>query len=338
MSDIKLFRLAHGKASELKGEAGEMEKALQGQIETNLEVLLGIRLLASEYSTGKTHGGRIATLGVDENSCPVIVEYKRSVADSVINQGLFYLDWLLDHQAEFRFLVMEVLGKPAAENIDWSAPRLVCIAADFSRYDAHAALQINRNIELIRYRRFGNELLLLELASAFSPNSERGSAGAGRRQEPAGTTSGRPSGERSFADALQSLPTAMAELMHALEDHLLALGDDVQRNEMRQHVAYRRLKNFASVAVQKSRLLLFLHLDPTPWIGKLASARDVRRQGHVGTGDLELSLTTPADLEAAKPLIGMAYEGRSDAVPTTHVGAVNVAATDSGPAPQPAAA
>jgi hypothetical protein len=48
-----------------------------------------------------------------------------------------------------------------------SAPRLICIAGDFNRYDDHAVKQIQRNnIELIRYRRFGPDLLMLDLASA----------------------------------------------------------------------------------------------------------------------------------------------------------------------------
>jgi RecB family endonuclease NucS len=58
-------------------------------MEKNLEPLLSIRFLASEYSTGKTHRGRIDTLGIDENGCPVIIEYKRALNENVINQGLF---------------------------------------------------------------------------------------------------------------------------------------------------------------------------------------------------------------------------------------------------------
>ena len=62
MSDIKLFRLSAGKASELSGDASGLEKPLQTLIENNLEPLLGIRFLATEYSTGKTHAGRIDSL------------------------------------------------------------------------------------------------------------------------------------------------------------------------------------------------------------------------------------------------------------------------------------
>jgi RecB family endonuclease NucS len=77
MSDIKLFRIAGNTAKEIQGTASHLEKPLQNLIEENLAPLLGIRFLASEYSTGKTHAGRIDTLGLDENDSPVIIEYKR---------------------------------------------------------------------------------------------------------------------------------------------------------------------------------------------------------------------------------------------------------------------
>ena len=314
MSAIKLFRLTSGVAVELHGDATDLEKPLQTLIEANLETLLGIRFLASEYSPGKTHAGRIDSLGLDENNCPAILEYKRSVGENVINQGLFYLDWLMDHQAEFKLLVMDRLGKPAADAIDWTAPRLVCIAADFTKYDGHAVQQINRNIELIRYRRFGDELLLLELANATSANTGRSAtakstkAPKAQAAEPAVAKPG--PGDRSFAEWLPLLPPHLSELVASLEGYVLSLGDDVQRKELKLYVAFKRLKNFATVVPQKNRLLMYLQLDPAQVAPLPANGRDVSKQGHWGTGDLELALTSQADLDAAKPLIRMAYEGR----------------------------
>lgn len=315
MSDIKLFRLNSGRAFELQGDASDLEKPLQTLIESNLDTLLGIRFLATEYSTGKTHAGRIDSLGLDENNCPVILEYKRSVGENVINQGLFYLDWLMDHQAEFKLLVMDKLGKPAADAIDWTAPRLVCIAADFTKYDGHAVQQIDRNIELIRYRRFGEELLLLEQANATSANGGRASAvkPAKVQKSPSVETSVAKSvtGDRSFAEWLPLLPPHLNELLASLEGHVLSLGDDVQRKELKLYVAFKRLKNFATVVPQKARLLLYLHVDPVQLLPLPSNGRDVRQQGHWGTGDLELSLASQSDLDAAKPLILLAYEGRA---------------------------
>src|SRR5574340_938430 len=100
MSDIKLFQISGNSVTSIAGRSVAIERSLQTLLESHLEEFVGVRFLGSEYDTGRTHRGRIDTLGIDENNCPVIIEYKRALNENVISQGLFYLDWLLDHQAE----------------------------------------------------------------------------------------------------------------------------------------------------------------------------------------------------------------------------------------------
>ena len=279
MSDIELFRLAAGRASKLQGDASDLEKPMQTLIENNLDALLGIRFLATEYATGKTHGGRIDSLGLDENDCPVILEYKRSVGENVINQGLFYLDWLMDHKAEFELLGMKKLSHAPAVQIDWSAPRLICVAADFTKYDGHAVQQINRNIELIRYRRFGDELLLLELANAISAAAApTGRPSLGKASKPEALTADsalakRVGPDKTVAEQPATMPESLATLLTSLEDFILSLGDDVQRKELKLYIAYKKLKNFATVVLQRGRLLLYLRISMwTRWRHRQPSA------------------------------------------------------------------
>ena len=87
MADIKLFHIANNQVKALSGAPETIERSVQVLFERHLDVLLGIRFLASEFQT--SHGGRIDTLGLDENGSPVIVEYKRATNENVINQGLF---------------------------------------------------------------------------------------------------------------------------------------------------------------------------------------------------------------------------------------------------------
>lgn len=185
MSDIKVFKVKPGGIVELPGKSANIERSLQTLFEKNLEGLLGVRFLASEHDTGKVHGGRIDTLGLDEDGYPVIIEYKRAVTEDVISQGLFYLDWLLDHKKDFQWLVLEKLGKAAADSVDWSNPRLLCVARDFTKYHQHAVKQIPRNIELIRYQHFGDDLLLLELVHATSASNGSGEVLVIARRRPA---------------------------------------------------------------------------------------------------------------------------------------------------------
>jgi hypothetical protein len=264
VSDIKLFRTTSTEVVELEGAAVAVERDLQRLMETNLQIFLGVHFLASEYSTGRVHGGRIDTLGIDENGCPVIIEYKRASNENVINQGLFYLDWLLDHRGEFTLLVQKQLGSEAEALIDWSSPRLLCIAGDFNRYDEHAVAQINRNIDLLRYRRYGDEFLILELVNATTAGSDSGgvtatgSPGSNRRPQ-------RGNAEKTVSDYLAQADDELTGLYDALDAFCVALGDDVQRKVLKLYFAYRRIKNFACVEVhpQSRKLLVYVKVDPT---------------------------------------------------------------------------
>jgi predicted transport protein len=310
MSDIQLFRL-HGSAgtvTELASQAAPLEKTLQTLIEGQMETFLGVRFLASEYATGKTHRGRIDSLGLDENGCPVIVEYKRHSNENVINQGLFYLDWLLDHQAEFRWLVMEKLGKETAEHIEWAGTRLLCIAADFTRYDQHAVQQIPRNIELIRYKLFGDDLLLLELVNTQSVPDATVVKPTPPGSPTTQTDTPKPAGkDKSLVEQLALATPEIQALYEQTTSLLLALGDDVQQKSLKLWTAFRRLKNFACVIAYPNRLLITLKLDPTTVALEAGFSRDVSQVGHWGTGDVELCLFSAADLQKAQALLERSY-------------------------------
>ena len=75
MAEIKLFRL-NSTVEELKPSEEALERNLQTCIEKNMQAFFGVRFLRSEYPIAN---GRMDSIGIDENNCPVIFEYKRSV-------------------------------------------------------------------------------------------------------------------------------------------------------------------------------------------------------------------------------------------------------------------
>lgn len=300
MSDIKLYRLGPAQVTELAGGAMTLEKSLQTVFEKNLDALIGVRFLASEFSTNE--GGRMDTLGIDENNSPVVIEYKRSSNENVINQGLYYLDWLMGHRKDFEWLVLEKLGAEVAKAVDWSGPRLICIAGDFGKYDEHAVKQMNRNIALIRYRRFEGDLLLLEQltsASAKQPNAPVApTAGSGAKPN-----------YKTISEHLTEAPQELLDLYHLISDFMLALGDDVEAKTTAYYIAFRRIKNFASVELrnQARKLLVYVKVDPASIQLEEGFTRNVKSIGHFGTGDLEITITNLADFEKAKTLFEASY-------------------------------
>ncbi|MFI9423428.1 DUF5655 domain-containing protein [Streptomyces achromogenes] len=292
MWSLKLFHMTQSGAAEVAPRLAETEADVQAQVEAHMEMLLGVRFLASEYGTGPVHGGRIDSLGLDENGSPVVVEYKRGVDAGVINQGLFYLSWLVDHRAEFERLVRDRLGAPAAAQVLWSSPRLICIAGDFTRYDVHAVREHRRSIDLVRYRYFGRDLLGLETVASVSG----GQPAVGVRRKPVVRAGG--AGPNAALD----------ELVQALDEALLGLGNGVTRVQRKTYRAYQRLRNFACVCPpQKTKLLVYLKADPQEVDLVPGFTRDVTGLGHHGTGDLEVQLRTLRDVERAQDLLRASY-------------------------------
>lgn len=302
MSDVKLFNIKDNKTKELKHTPVVLEKIIQNIVEKNCEELLGVRFIKSEHSfkADDGHLGRIDTLGIDENNCPVIIEYKKSSNNSIINQGLFYMDWLKRHKKDFDWLVLEVLGKKAADIIDWSAPRLICIANDFSRYDNFAINEMPANIDLIRYKTYENEFLLFELTTS----SEEKTTKAITSNDIDTITSQR----KTITDKLETASEEIKEIYKEIDNYILDIDENIQKKTLMHYIAYRRLKNFASINIYLQKILMFVNVDPDTVTLEKGFTRDVRNLGHYGTGKLEIIIKDMNDFEKAKPLIEKSFE------------------------------
>lgn len=294
MAEVKLFNISDkSKASIIKVKPAKLEKHIQSIVEKNLEQMFGIRMLATEYSIDE---GRVDTLGLDENNCPVIIEYKLDSNTNVINQGLFYLDWFMNHKAEFDLLCREKLGNKI--DIDWDNPRLLCIATDFNKYDDNAIKQINRNIELIRYTLFENNYLMIQLASASLD----------RKQKQSNNKNDYTKDTMEYR--LKNGTPKIKSYIEELDEYILSLGDDVQKKELKLYWAYKTIKNLACVLINnKDTVGVYLSIDYEKIGSPRENVENVKDKGHWGTGNTAIYITNDNDLEYAKKLIYNAYFG-----------------------------
>ncbi len=295
MAEIKLFSLREG-VKECSSSEVILEKELQTLIEQNMETFFGVRFLKSEYVVTN---GRMDSIGIDENNSPVIFEYKRSQNENVINQGLFYLDWLLDHKANFKLLVIEKLGMEAANNIDWSVPCVICVAHDFTKYDIHAVNQMQRNIKLVSYRKYDNDLLLLEHLNTptVKPIVEN----------TINDSDVKNSAPKSHIEKLAAVSDDLKNLYYAICDFIESLGDDIVSNQLKLYLAYKKVQNMVCIEIYNKQIILFLKLNPETVNLEKGFTRDMRSIGHYGTGDLQITVKNTADFEKAKPLLEKAY-------------------------------
>ncbi len=303
MGEVKLFRYSGDDSLELVPTLAHLEKNLQYLMEKHLERFLGIRLLAHEYQAGRRHRGFIDSLGLDENRCPVILEYKRHSNENIICQGLCYLNWLMEHQAEFSMLARRKLGDEAGEGIEFGGSRILCVASSFSRYDEEAILQIDRNIELIRYRFFGEDMLMLEMLN--TPLSMFLSENSGGAESGGNPAIGMPP---SLQERVRGMNSDVEALYLDLLTFAESLGDDVNIKFLKHYIALSRLKNFTCVQPMKTFLKLWLNLDPARVQLEEGFSRDVRSIGHLASGNVELEVRDREGFARAQPLIELAYE------------------------------
>jgi predicted transport protein len=298
---MPIFRVTNGIATRLAAQSGfpRLEKGLQAFVERNLESLLGIRFVASEFSTGLTHRGRIDTLGLDADDTPVIIEFKEIESDNIISQGLFYLAWLIEHKGDFEKAAAKAFGSNLP--IDWSQPRVILLAQSFHRYDPIAVNVVSTRIELWTYRVFGDDVLELRRLNVDTDGPEL--------RVPTKTT--RSMLELSSLDApdlayhRKSMSQETSVLFDSLREKILAFGGDVDERLLKQTINYRHSRNFCEVVPQKKDLVLGFDADQLDDPRKLL--RDMKGVGSWTTGRWQFRLASRADLEYAVGLAEQSY-------------------------------
>jgi predicted transport protein len=307
---MPLFSIEKNKLESIQRKDFGLEKDLQSLIEKNLDVVFNCRFVASEFATGPVHAGRIDTLALSEDNNPVIIEYKKVESSSLINQSLFYLSWIQDHRGDFEIAAQRTLGNNV--DIDWSDTRVICIAPNYKKYDLHAVQVMGANIELWSYKFFKNKTLYLEevFRKSLATTSEELDSGKNPVMVAAGKKAAqtRATAVYTVEERFEGKPEKIKELFYEIQDFVTGLDASIEEVPKKFYVAYKISQNIVCVDVRKGHLFLFVKLNPAELSDLPDIARDVSEIGHYGTGDLELKISSTADIEVAKPFIEMAYQ------------------------------
>ena len=307
---MPLFTIVKSTLSTVDQTNFSTEKELQALIESNLGTVFGCRFVATEFTTGAQHAGRIDTLALSEDHNPVIIEYKKVESSELINQSLFYLAWIQDHQGDFEIAAQRSLGKKV--EVDWSDIRVICLAPNYKKYDLHAVQVMGANLELWTYRLFKNGSLYLEevfqksLAASTSGLPYGNKLTTGQK-----AAISRKTGSYTVEQHFKDKPASMKELARTIQEFLLGLDPAIEEVPKKYYITYKISQNFACMEIQQVRVLLHVKLDPkglAPRVYPKKLVRDVTNIGHYGTGDLELSVRSQSELELVQPLLERAYQ------------------------------
>lgn len=309
---VAIFEIDKGKAKRVRLSEFKLERELQQLIEENIKTIFNCQLIATEFSTGNIHSGRIDTLAISEDFNPVIIEYKKVASSDLINQSLYYLHWIKDHKGDFQIAVNKALGKDI--DVDWSDIRVICLAPEYKKYDLHAVQVMGANIELWQYKLYENGILNIEeVYKRSGTNSHQGSedySGKNPVMVEAGKKAAltRKTATYTLEEHFEKLDEKMLELFNAIRDYIVSLDSSIEEVPKKNYIAYKTSQNFVCLQTYKKKITLYLKLNaeevnPLPWQG-----RDVKDIGHFGTGDFELTIKDLHDFEETKQLINEAYK------------------------------
>ncbi|WP_092460807.1 DUF5655 domain-containing protein [Thermoflavifilum thermophilum] len=294
---MAIFEIKTKKVKKVRVTNAKLERSIQKLFEDNLEEILNIIFLASEYST--TWGGRIDTLGIDKNGSPVIIEYKLNKNENVINQSLSYLRWLLDHKAEFEKLCQK---KYIKIEIDWNSPRVICIAESFNKFDLDTVSILPIRIELLRYAIYENGILQIETENYEQVKEEKQTSKAKIKKEKL---------VYSLEDHLLDKDEKIKKLFYALREKIMSLDKNIIEETKAKYIAYKLSSNFVDVVILSNSLKIFLNVKSGDLNDKWRLARDLTKPkpiGHWGNGDYEVKIDSLEDIEKVFELIQQSYE------------------------------
>lgn len=305
---MPLFEMTGNNLMPVEQTNFSVEKELQTLIEKNLAAVFNCRFVASEFSTGALHAGRIDSLALSEDSNPVIIEYKKVESSELINQSLFYLHWIQDHKGDFEIAAQRALGNGV--EVDWSDVRVICIAPNYKKYDLHAVQVMGANIELWKYRLFkSGSLYLEEVFQAAKSSSSVQANGKNPVMVEAGKKAAqvRATATYSFEEHLEGKQKTIQSLIHSVREYILGLDPAVEEVPKKFYVAYKISQNIVCVGAQSNNIKLFVKLRAGDIDVPPKSYRDVTNVGHYGTGDTEFTISTDAEFDEVKPFIELAY-------------------------------
>lgn len=298
---MPLFQIKDDTTTQIKQSSFPKERSIQKLFEANLPNLFGIRFVATEFTTGDRQRGRIDTLGLDADNNPTIIEYKLSSNQNIINQGLFYLDWLIDHKGNFAVEAQKVLGPNVI--IDWSSPRLILIAESFIEYDKYAVNRIGGNIQLWTYRKYGEDLLYME-PLYVNPQKVKKPDGDGAIIIPP------PPDRYTVEGHLKGKSAELANLFHEFQEKVMEMAGEGEILEKpgKIYIAYQHSGNFCELSILTKEIQIWIDVPPGDIDDPYHLTRDVSKIGHHGTGNLEVRLSNISQLDKVMNLVEQSYK------------------------------
>ena len=290
----------NGTITQIKEKPFKLEKEIQQLFESNLNTIMGLELVKSEFSIKNK---RIDSLAYDaQNNAFIIIEYKRDKNISVVDQGFTYLSLMLENKADFIVEYNESLKKQLKrDEVDWSQTRVVFVSTSFTENQKLATNFKDIAIELWEVKRFANDTVSItpikksKSAESIKPLTQQNKELKAVQDEIKVYTE---------EDHLIKPTEEIKELYELVRNRILTLADDIEVIPQKMYIAFRKdKKNFCYLHLQKKNIKIWLNAKWGEINEPKGIAYDVSNKGHYGYGDYEIDMKDDSQLEYTLSLL-----------------------------------
>lgn len=252
------------------------EKQLQQYVEKHLNLFLQSHYLKSFY---KIPGGEIDTLAVTEEGNPCIIEFKHKTDDKIINQIVYYYDWLQERSTKYEFeRIVKENQKTQDRKVDWSKIRLITVAKNYSKWDISLIKHLETDIECYTYSYHKDEL---DIHLDPIINQYKKVRFDGPSILP---------GNKSYTldDHRNKADLDLKPYFDDLRREILNLGEDIEEGYVTEYIKYVVKTTFAAVHVKKQWLIIHLRVDENNFDDPLKLTKDISHRGWSVTRELKV--------------------------------------------------
>lgn len=300
---MQLFKNNKQALSILKENPFKLEKEIQKLFEKNLELITNLKLIKSEFTI---KNNRIDSLAFDEESKAfVIIEYKRNQNYSVVDQGVSYLNLMLEYKADFIVEYNETQRESLKRtDVDWSQSKIIFVSPSFTDFQKQSSNFKDLAIELWEVKQFENDVVVI------NPIKKSKSAPSIRQvqQNDNSEISKIVKEIKVYTEDehLVGKSEEIIELYESFKNGILNLSADIEVYPKKLYIAFKKNKNIVDVVVLKNGLRIFINLRKGELDDSKKIMRDVSEIGHWGNGDYDITVSNTNDLEYILSLIKQA--------------------------------
>ena len=297
-----LFKIKEGKTSRVREDDFKLEKDIQALVEKNMDELLHLEFVATEFSVTNF---RIDSLAFDkESNAFIIVEYKRGRNESLIDQGYTYLNILFDRKADFVLKYNESKHlNLTIKDIDWGQSRVIFVSPKFTDYQIRANDFKNNPIELIQISRYESGIIEIDKIKKNSNiKLETNSFNNGNFIE----SVDKQIKVYSEEDHLSKGNDEVKELYEKFKN-IITGWNNVDVEAKKVYIAFKGKTNITDVAVLNKALKVFINLRTGELEDPKKIARNINEVGHWGNGDYEVLIKNDDDFEYIMSLIKQSW-------------------------------